>query len=535
MQISSKQIHKSEIMKAYEQNSEFQQEFFDYGQSKEYYAQRLDELANRPYQREELAETIHAYMEPFGISDAVSTHLEELANDGVVIVGGQQAGVLTGPLYSVHKAITVILIAKQQRKELNKPVIPVFWVAGEDHDIEEINHVYTEQDGRPVKQQYPERFVLKNMASDTVYDSVVMESYIRLVFRDYQETAYTKQLLEDVLTAMNQEQTFTRFFVRLMNNLFSKHGLLIMDSADKSLRKLEANYFKKLITQSKELAEKISTTEQRFVQQGFGAPIQAAEDAAHLFYVHETGRILLSRKDDLFVNELAGLRFTQKEMLETADQTPWLLSNNVATRPIMQDFVLPVLAFVGGPGEIAYWALLKEAFHHLEIKMPILVPRISITLVTVESQHALEKCSLTLDEVMDGETVSRREEFLEEQSDMKLEQLLTETEVAIEQQYDKIVQHIADVDLRSLGEKNRAYHLRQVKYLRNKSEDVLLRKYAAAIQSYNLLEGGLYPERNLQERTYTPYPFLNEYGPQLIDDLLQAELPMNGEHLIIFL
>ena len=368
-----------------------------------------------------------------------------------------------------------------------------------------------------------------------MYDHEAMESYIRLVFRDFQETAYTKQLLEGVLQSVRSESTFTGFFVRLMNDLFSKYGLLFIDSADTSLRKLETNYFKQLIIESEALAEQIANTERLFEEKGFGTPIQAAKDAAHLFYVHETGRVLLSRKDGLFINASLGLQFTTEEMLEIAETTPWLLSNNVATRPIMQDLVLPVLSFVGGPGEIGYWALLKGAFHHLGMKMPILVPRISITLVTANSQQALDKSSLTVDQVMAGETIIRREQFLAEQRDDKLDQLLKETELMLCEQYDQIEQHIDDEGLKRLAEKNRGYHLRQTKYLRDKSEDALLRKYATSIRHYNRLEGDLFPERNLQERTYTPYSYLNEYGPHLIDQLIDAELPMNGEHVVVYL
>lgn len=535
MEIATQNVHKSAVMEAYGQDAQFNKTFYDYPLSAESYPQRLAELNSRLFQRQQLSRTIRSYMEPFGISDAASAHLEELSNNGVVIVGGQQAGLLTGPLYSIHKAITVILLAAQQRKELDVPVIPVFWVAGEDHDLEEINHVFSEQDGRPLKQQYPERFVLKTMASDTEYDAVQMTSYIRQVFRDFEETAYTKELLEEVLQSAEQEHTFTGFFVRLMIGLFQKHGLLFIDSAEKSLRKIESDYFKKLIKESETIAEKIASKERLFEEQGFGTPIQSAKDAAHLFYIHETGRVLLSRNGDLFINESAGIQFTTAEMLEIAEQTPWLLSNNVATRPLMQDMVFPVLAFVGGPGEIAYWSLLKDAFNHLDMKMPILVPRISMTLVTQPTLHALEKSKLTVAEVMAGEVISRKADFLDEQRDVELEQLLQETENVIQEQYNKMEQHISDKDLADLAEKNLAYHLRQLNYLQDKAEDALLRKYAAAIRNYSLIEGDLYPERNLQERTYTPYPYLNVYGPKLIDDLLNASLPINGQHVVIYL
>lgn len=535
MEIASHNVHKNAVMQAFEQDEQFNKTFYDYTLSEDSYPKRVSELKNRTFQRAKLVKTIRSFMEPFGISEAAEAHLSELENEGVVVIGGQQAGLLTGPLYSVHKAITVLLLAEKQRKLLDVPVIPVFWVAGEDHDLDEINHVFTEQDGRPVKQQYPERYVLKTMASDTPYDADTMSSYIRLVFRDYEETAYTKNLLKEVLYAAEQEKSFTGFFVRLMNNLFQKHGLLFIDSADKSLRELEAGYFKLFIQESKTLAEKIESKEQLFKEQGYGEPIQATVDAAHLFYVHDTGRVLLTRKEELFVNESAGIQFSTDELLAIAEQTPWLLSNNVATRPLMQDMVFPVLAFVGGPGEIAYWSLLKEAFNHLEMKMPILVPRISMTLITPETKHAMDKSKLSWDDVMSGEVIVRREQFLDENRDSKLDTLLLETEESIQEQYNKITEHISDKDLTNLAEKNREYHLRQVKFLHDKAEDALLREYAAVLRNYSKIEGDLYPERNLQERTYTPYPYLNVYGPTLVDDLLQASLPMNGKHLVIYL
>ena len=94
-------------------------------------------------------------MRKFGLSEKSNQHLEELQDNGVVVIGGQQAGILTGPMYSIHKAISVITLAKQQREKLGVPVIPVFWIAGEDHDIDEINHVYIERSRKLQKFVYP--------------------------------------------------------------------------------------------------------------------------------------------------------------------------------------------------------------------------------------------------------------------------------------------------------------------------------------------------------------------------------------------
>ena len=135
---------KNKVMQSYNNDKEFLHTFFDYGNTESAYPERLKELAGRVFERPQLAETIRSFMEPFGISSIASKHIDELAENAVAVIGGQQAGILTGPLYSVHKAITVIFLARKQSEELGVPVVPVFWVAGEDHDLNEINHAYTE-------------------------------------------------------------------------------------------------------------------------------------------------------------------------------------------------------------------------------------------------------------------------------------------------------------------------------------------------------------------------------------------------------
>ncbi|WP_318615541.1 bacillithiol biosynthesis cysteine-adding enzyme BshC [Sporosarcina sp. YIM B06819] len=527
----------NEVMQAYHNDKEFVHTFFDYGNEENSFPKRLKELEGRPFERRQLAETVRSFMEPFGLSANADKHIKELAENAVAVIGGQQAGVLTGPLYSVHKAITVLLLARQQREALGVPVVPVFWVAGEDHDLNEINHTYTELNGRAVKQQYHEKFVLKLMASDAVYDSVKMTSFVKGVFGKFGETSYTKDLLDEVLSAVRQEETFTQFFVRLMNGLFQEEGLLFIDSAFKPLRQLETDYFIRLIEESEQLAGKIADKEELFAAQGFGSPIGADMDAANLFYVHETGRVLLSRKDGYFVNDSLGLRFTTADMLEIAKEQPWLLSNNVATRPIMQDLVFPVLAFVGGPGEIAYWAVLKEAFHHLGLKMPIIVPRISITLVTPLVKQALDKKSFTVEDVMAGQIFTAREQFVEDLRDEEFNIALDETAEMLSAQYDKIAQlsQRQGAMMQELTQKNLLFHTKQLNYLKAKAEDALLVKHDAALRVFGMLEGELFPEGALQERLYAPYAYLNSYGPTLIQELLQLPFEIDGTHKIVYL
>ncbi|MFS0688189.1 bacillithiol biosynthesis cysteine-adding enzyme BshC [Sporosarcina sp. 179-K 8C2 HS] len=524
----------NKVMQAYNHDEQFIHNFFDYRNESQSYPERLKELSGRLFLREELSSVIRSFMEPFGISSKASAHLEELSENGVVVIGGQQAGIMTGPLYSVHKAITVILLAEQKREELGVPVIPVFWVAGEDHDLNEINHVYTEAFGGTTKHKYPEKFILKLMASDATYSHKEMTVFIEGIFRQFGETEYTRALMEDVLTAVEMEKTFTGFFVRLMNGLFHEQGLLFIDSAYKPLREIEKSHFAHFISESDELAKLIVEKEKQFSEWGFGKPIEAEKEAAHLFYVHETGRVLLSKKDGAFVNESIGIRFTLDEMLRIANEEPWLLSNNVATRPIMQDLVFPVLAFVGGPGEIAYWALLKEAFRLFGIQMPIIVPRVSMTLVSKRAKVAMESTSLALEDVLSGKVHEVRERFIDSLQNERFENLLAETEMLLKGKYEELAEE-SSASMRQLLDKNLKFHEKQLGYIRKKAEEELLIQHETALRKYSILENELLPEGSLQERIFTPYLFMNQYGPQLVQDLIRQPIKMDGTHKVVYL
>jgi bacillithiol synthase len=526
----------NKVMQSYNHDNEFIHTYFDYENKESSYPERLAELSTRNFKRKQLAETVRSFMEPFGISPTAHEHLVELGEDAVTVIGGQQAGILTGPLYSVHKAISVILLAKKQRQALGVPVVPVFWVAGEDHDINEINHVYTNTGGRLTKEQIQDKFVLKLMASDAMFDQIEMKKYVETIFSKFGETAYTKPLLEEVIAAVDKENTFTGFFVRLMNGLFAEEGLLFIDSAYKPLRELESDYFQLLIQESESIAAAIVDKESMFDSDGYGRPFDAEGDASHLFYVHETGRILLTRRDEHYVNDSAGLQFTTEEMLEIAKETPFLLSNNVATRPLMQDLVFPVLAFVGGPGEITYWALFKEAFHQLGIKMPIIIPRLSITLVPRDTGKALKEKSITFQDVLSGKVMGAREAFIETLQNKQFEQAVAEAETVLKREYGKIRSTIASDELmmNDILEKNLNFHKMQINYLKEKSEEAVIIKHEVALRKFSLLETDLYPNNGLQERSYTPYKYMNEYGPTLIKDLLELPLEFDGTHKLIY-
>lgn len=208
------------------------------------YEKRVKELETRTFMRNDLADYIEDYMKKFPQGEKVRQSLSKLRKENsVVVIGGQQAGVLTGPLYSIHKVISIILLAEQKEEELGIPVVPVFWVAGEDHDYLEINHIYTPGKEKMKKAVYPQRVLDKRMASDILLEKEVCIEWLEKIVESYGETDHSKPLLQLLHNAVHESTTIVDFFSYITMSLFQDYGLLLVDSGDKEIRKLEKEIF----------------------------------------------------------------------------------------------------------------------------------------------------------------------------------------------------------------------------------------------------------------------------------------------------
>lgn len=509
--------------------------FFEYKYKEQSFVDRANYLQNNTYRTKELASIIRSFMEKYGVHEKTSEHLQELEEGALVVVGGQQSGLLTGPLYSVHKAISVILLAQEQREKLNKPVVPMFWIAGEDHDIEEINHTYTIVDAEVKKRGYSERTKLKTMASTTKLNPDAIDQFVKTVFQDFGETEYTEQLVATVLAHAKKSNSFTDFFTVLMNDLFNNHGLLLLDATYAPFRQYEQRYFKALIESNEKIAGQVVEQEKKLAQAGYAMPIGATEYNANLFFVKEGERFLLERKNGYFSNALAQVKLTETQLLHLAEDCPTALSNNVVTRPLMQEMAIPVLAFVGGPGELAYWATLKPAFTTLQLQMPIFAPRLNLTIVTRQVQQILEQQQLTVEQVFNGQAEEKLQQFIAEIQDQEAQQLIGRMNEQLMTQYEALSEYLQDgnYQLEKLLEKNKAYHDRQFHYLQGKISEQVLHKHDAVIRQYKTLLLELFPNGSYQERIYNPFQYINIYGLTFIDDLLQLKMTISERHQII--
>ncbi len=511
--------------------------FFDYQPfSQSDFKARVEEVQKRSFKRMELAGIIRKYMELYQITEEVERSLQKLTDpSSLAVIGGQQAGLLTGPLYSVHKIISIITLAKEQEEKLGIPVVPIFWIAGEDHDLHEINHVYVEKSGQLQKAGYPERFLKKQAASETVYNKQTMIEWVTSIFACLKETRYTNQLLKDVIKAVNEQSTFTGFFASLTAALFSRYGLLLIDAADPALRALEAPFFKQLILQNNELSAAVAKNQNQIRELNFQPVIETSENPANLFLIEEGERHLLEKSNGLFISK-SGRSYTENELLQLLESTPEAFSNNVVTRPLMQEWLFPTLAFIAGPGEIAYWAELHEAFHYFQMKMPVIVPRLNITIVERSIASIAAEANLSIESIIQNGVQEEKELYIESIRDQHLHDLVSEMKHDLMKSYEKIEARAGELHngLSEIVKKNKQYHERQIDFLIQKSDMILEQTHSAALLRYDRLESSLHPE-GLQERKWNIYPFLNSYGPDLLHQMMKQSFQHDGSHYLLFI
>ncbi|MFJ7747194.1 bacillithiol biosynthesis cysteine-adding enzyme BshC [Peribacillus sp. NPDC097295] len=517
------------------------EDYFHYDLSNpDIYRNRYQELMNRTFSRGELSDYIQEYMSRFSSSEAVNDNIEGLRrDDSVVVVGGQQAGLLSGPLYTIHKVISIIKLAQEQRKALGKPVIPVFWIAGEDHDLAEVNHVYVMKNGKPDKKSYPSYQPFKTMITDVEIDEIKMDQWFEEIIETYGETGFTNKLRKDMKETIKLSKTFVDFFARLIHEWFHEYGLLLVDAGDPALRRLETGFFESLIEKNEKIAQEVAQ-QQAFMQaKGYSKMIEMGEEPANLFYydTNKKDRCLLKRSEGMFTGRNGEVSLSEQELLQMAKDHPEQLSNNVVTRPLMQEMLFPVLAFISGPGEIAYWAELKRAFELFAMKMPPIIPRLNITFIERGIQTDLEETELTLKTVLTEGTANAVRCYLDSVKDETVDQLFRDMKSQLEENHQKLSMHAVSLDkgLEPMLNKNIDFIQKQLAFMYGKIEERTKERHSFVLKKYERIANSLYPMESPQERIWNVFYYLNQYGPDFVKEIMKLDYHFNNEHKLIYL
>ncbi len=530
----------SKLMVDYFGNSSQIETFFDYSYNNpDNYRERSKELLSRNFQRGVITERLLAFNQKYNCSSETIVNIEKLSSpSSVAIVGGQQAGVLTGPLYTIHKIITIVQLAKEQEEKLGIPVVPIFWIAGEDHDFDEVNHIHSVKSTKLLKRKVEQQNDLKQSVSNINIDKEALTKFIAEVLRDNKETEHTVKLNELIQKSLEKSENYTDFFSFLIHQLCKNSGIVLLDAHDPELRKVEVPFFKQLIKKNDSVNDLFLKGANDLNNEGYGEPIERSENNAHLFYHFHGTRLLLQKsKDGTFVDKKGLVNFSESELLARLDKEPHLFSNNVVTRPLMQEFLLPVLAFVAGPGEVAYWATLKELFHLFNYKLPPVIPRHSLTIIEPKVEKVLLEFDLLAQDVVTEGTTSVRNglSFWDEKEQIgeTLHDVLSNVEKIHQPLKDLVT--IYDKGLEGMAHKNELMIKKEITFLARRIEKSVRQKYEHELLKFDFIDSNLLPNGGLQERSLNIVKYVNEYGFDFVGKLLELPLWINDKHKLIFL
>ncbi|WP_410514511.1 bacillithiol biosynthesis cysteine-adding enzyme BshC [Paenibacillus sp. BR2-3] len=498
----------------------------------------LDRTEHSRADRRKVAETLRAYNAKHNAHEAVTESIALLEQPGtLVIAGGQQSGLFTGPLLVAYKAMTAILAAKEAGERLGRPVVPVFWIAGEDHDWDEVNHTYVlsrTTEITKIKMDDPE-----GPRSSVSEIAVAEESWMQAVDKLdalLQDSEFKPQIMELVRNSSDKSASLSDAFAGLMGSLFGRFGLILLDSADPGLRKVEQPFFRSLITENDALEKAYLHSAADIVSGGYELQADVTTGAANLFYIHEGARLLLIKKDGVFTDRKGKVSFSREQLLEMLDAYPERFSNNVLTRPLMQDYLLPVLATVLGQGEMSYWAITRQAFETLGGQMPLILPRMSFTIVEGTLHKHMDKYGLAFTDVVNG-LRDKKQQWLTAQDELELGQRFEDTKAAFAALYEPLVEQLGSIQagLLKLGNSNKDKILEQISFLQGKAQDAMAKQNEAGLRHWERIELSLMPLGKHQERVYNIVYYLNRYGQAWLDELMALPPDFSGTHRLIYM
>ena len=456
------------------------------------------------------------------LSDLSRKHIESLKeSDTFTVTTGHQLNLFTGPLYFLYKIVSAINLAHELKQRFpDKNFVPVYWMATEDHDFEEI--CFFNYNGKKVRWNKEVKGAVGRVSTQGL-DQVFQE--FETLLGSSTNATRLKKLFTSAYLEHDSLTEATRF---LANELFGAHGLVIVDGDDKELKKLFVPFvneelrhqtcFKKVMQTNDTLAKEYA--------------IQVNPREINLFYLDNEIRERILFEDGNFKINNTDLTFSEDEFFDILEHSPEKFSPNVLMRPLFQEVILPNLCYIGGGGEMAYWMQLKNYFTELKVPFPILLLRNSVLLIDSKQQKKLDALAID-DSAIFLNQLDLIESKVKSLSDLKID--FSDQRKQLYRMFEEF-KLLSDKTDKSFSGAVQAQEKKQLNGL-DKLEKRLLkaqkRKYNEILNRIKVLQDDLFPNQSLQERQENFSKFYEIYGDALIPLLIDTLRPLKLEFDII--
>jgi bacillithiol biosynthesis cysteine-adding enzyme BshC len=435
----------------------------------------------------------------------------------------------SGPAYAIYKALTAVQIAEELTRS-GIPAVPVFWMATEDHDIDEVRTATWFDQGKL------RRFELPVVEAGRPVGGISLGAEVESFAREAAELLSDQGsdlLAEYLRESYRPGETYGSAFARLFTRLFAQQGLILMDPLDQGLHRVATPLYQHALAERDAVNEKLLQRGKDLDRVGFDAQVKVTSRSTLLFYLGDGVRQVITASNGKF--QAGDKSWPRDELIHLTHAEPGKFSPNALFRPVVQDYLLPTAAYVGGPAEISYFAQSEVIYRHLLGRMPVMLPRAGFTLVDAKAAKLLRRYGLTVEDVWAGPQSLRHK--MEGASVPKgLSKTFERDQKQIQKMLTQLGKQIAKLDPTLKGTVERAkqrieFHLEKLRQKAGKAQD---QKAGLILAHMQYLESLLYPHKALQSRELCLLPFLARWGASGLSELQKlASGKKIGHHFIL--
>ncbi|AKG73698.1 bacillithiol biosynthesis cysteine-adding enzyme BshC [Salinicoccus halodurans] len=482
---------------------------YKYYQNLSYDKESIETVLKRPVHKHtgQLADIIEEEMSGFGLSGPQMDNINKLREGRRVVIGGQQAGLFMSPAYIMHKIVTLLVLVDEIRENHGYEAVPVFWIAGEDHDFEEVNHtyIYDRNHRRRRKISYKPNLSVPISLGFYKYDKAEMKKVLQKIIDGCGDSGFLHGKKDQIIRMIDSNEYWTELFHALVHDAFKEEGLIIFNAHSRKVRQLEIPMFEEMIDRHGEIDAAFREGQEAFDAEADIGRMIETDTNVHLFSGSEYNRTLLSFEDGEFISDESPV--DRQGLVERLAATPETFSNNVVTRPLMQEMVFNTLIFAGGGAEVKYWGELHKVFEVLNVPMPIVLKRMEIIHEDMRIRKLMDEHNLTLSKDMLEKVDETKNHLLQTHTDASLLAEVDEIGGRIEKDYNDMKNSTGREQYRQLIEANMKMHQKQLDYLKRRYKLEVKRSLRHQLNDLDEVAEKLMPNGELQERVYHPWMF----------------------------
>jgi len=499
------------------------------------YRQVASLIDQQKFQRERLRDIISSATSGLTLSTETRSNIDKISDPKTLTVfAGQQVGMLLGPIFTVYKAITIHKLAAQLESQLQRPVIPCFWMATDDHDFDEVKSAgLLNRSGDYVNISYePEMDIAGYPITDIHLDGGVI-AFLDDLQKALIETEFTLEILAINRGIYFQGQSMAGAFGELLNKILDSLGIIPIDPNYEGMKELMVPVFRSEIDNHWELFNDYETRSQLLLDAGYHRQVHKNSSNLNLFYNDGIRRSVHSR-DEKYSFDNQSVEFDKGGLLRLLENNPSKFSPNVLLRPIAQCHVFPVVAQIVGPSEAAYFAQIEPLFKRFDAIWPVIRPRIFATIIEPHIERIVNKMAISIPSLYNDKE-AEYSRVIREYVPFDLGEKISDLKGMMNEQFDDLLSGLTPSDTESNQALNHSRKKIDFEFsqLFGKAFSIHKKRQEAIKDQIERAHKFLFPLGKFQERIISPVYFANKFGLDIFARL-SGKLNIDSiEHQII--